>query len=765
MSVRLTIISNTSNQIIPIVVERIRRELASGLSDVVPYFSGTIRVNPGSQLKVEVSRIDLGQIEKLANLNLITSTHRAIEEPSRDTSGIPDPEAITWIRPTEWLEMPDISGVEGFAGLFAIYEAGNFLAITASGAYTVDWGDGTTTNHVTGTTAYKIYDYFSTPDTGESSLGYRHVIVQVYPQVGNHLTSLNIGAQHNQSGLNASHTIPWLDIAVNGPNLTSFPIGNAEQANSRLRVLERCVIYDIALTSMSNLFSYCDSLKDFIILESSNITDTSYMFRGCINLKSIRLFDTSNVTNMEHMFDRCELLTTIPQFNTANVTNMSYMFHTCDGLKTIPLLNTANVTDMSYMFQFCQVLESLPLLNTSNVTNMRAMFYSCPVLKTIPHFNTSNVTDMSEMFQNCFVISTIPHFNTTNVTDMNNMFNRCAALIEVPPLNTGNVTNMHNMFYSCQRLQKVDLLDTAKVTDMSYMFFVCFALETISQFNTSNVTDMRSMFYYCMNLKSIPHLDTSNVTDMTGMFYRCTELIEVPHFNTSKVTNMNAMLQFCYSLRSVPQFDTSEVTNMNGMLSSCYNLREVPEFNTSKVTNMGGMFINCYSLPSIPLLNGRSVTNFGVTVNSIFSNCISLIKGAIYRARSSIDYSNCKLSGAELDNIYTNLAGLGTRSISGATGNGTEVTYTTTTAHPYQVGQLITVTGLSPSGFNVSNVVVTAVPSNVQFRVTNTTTGSSTGTGTANGGSSATITVTGNYGIATHNPSIATSKGWTVATS
>ncbi len=735
MSVRLTIISNTSTQIIPIVVERIRRELASNLSDVVPHFSGTIRVNPGSQLKVEVSRIDLDQIEKLANLNLITSIHRAIEEPSRDTSGVPDPEAITWTRPTEWLEIPDISGVEGFAGLFAIYEAGNFLAITASGAYTVDWGDGTTTNHATGTTAYKTYNYFSIPDTGESSLGHRQIIVQVYPQVGNHLTSLNIGVQHNQSGLNT--TIPWLDIAVNGPNLTSFPIGNATQANSRLRVLERCVIYDIALTSMSALFAYCVSLRSVTIHRAPNTTNTSTMFGNCSNISDI-MFDTSNITNMSSMFE-------------------------FSGIKTLPSFNTVNATNMSNMFYGCTLLQEIPLLNTVNVTNMSGMFDSCFNLKSVPNLNTSSVVDMSRMFKTCYNLKSVPMFNTSNVINISSMFENAQLLAEVPAYNTANVIDISSMFKYCYNLRNVPHFNTSNVTNISSMLEGCINIKTIPQFDTAKVINMNRMLALCYNLESVPIFNTAEVTDISGLFSDCKELKEIPYLNTSKVTKFGAMMAHCTKLKEIPLLDTSKATDMNSMFNSCTALTTIPQFDTSKVANIQYMFYFCRSLAQIPTLNMASVSTIGGAMYAFF-NCNSLAKNEMYGIRSSIDYSNCKLSGAELNNIYTNLAGLGTRSISGATGNGTEVTYTTTTAHSYQVGQLITVTGLSPSGFNVSNVVVTAVPSNVQFRVTNTTTGSSTGTGTANGGSSATITVTGNYGIATHNPSIATSKGWTVVT-
>jgi hypothetical protein len=100
---------------------------------------------------------------------------------------------------------------------------------------------------------------------------------------------------------------------------------------------------------------------------------------------------------------------------------------------------------------------------------------------------------------------------------------------------------------------------------------------------------------------------------------------------------------------------------------------------------MQGMLQGCASLQSVPALNTSAVSssaNFG----SMFLNCRSLSRIEAKEFNFTFSVANCKLSGAALDEIYTNL--------------------------PTVVGQ--------------------------------------------------TITVTGNYGTATHDPTIATGKGWTV---
>ena len=78
-----------------------------------------------------------------------------------------------------------------------------------------------------------------------------------------------------------------------------------------------------------------------------------------------------------------------------------------------------------------------------------------------------------------------------------------------------------------------------------------------------------------------------------------------------------------------------------------------------------------------------------------------------------------------------------TYTVSSASGNGTTQTYITSgsgTTQPFVVGQLVTVTGLTPTGYNVSGASITAVGGSSgvwTFSVAGATSGASSGTGTA----------------------------------
>ncbi len=207
------------------------------------------------------------------------------------------------------------------------------------------------------------------------------------------------------------------------------------------------------------------------------------------------------------------------------------------------------------------------------------------------------------------------------------------------------------------------------------------SLETFSLYANS-VTDFTNMFNSCYSLTSIPLLNTAAGTTFTSMFSGCYSLTSIPLLNTAAGTNFSSMFSSCLSLVSIPLLNTAAGTNFSSMFSSCYSLTSIPLLNTAAGTNFSSMFSSCYSLTSIPLLN----TAAGTTFTSMFNLCPSISRGTLNGTAQIISYSACKLSGAALDEIYTNLA---------------------------------TVVGK-------------------------------------------TITVSGNWGTATDNPTIATAKGWTV---
>jgi hypothetical protein len=84
--------------------------------------------------------------------------------------------------------------------------------------------------------------------------------------------------------------------------------------------------------------------------------------------------------------------------------------------------------------------------------------------------------------------------------------------------------------------------------------------------------------------------------------------------------------------------------------------------------------------------------------------------------------------------IYLN-NGIAT-TITNAVGNGSTVVYTTAETHNYVTGMSVTITGVSPTAYNLSNQTITAVSTN-SFTIANTATGSYSSGGTARAKSNA----------------------------
>ena len=314
-----------------------------------------------------------------------------------------------WIRPADWLAMPSI-GTQEFIGLLAITDdESNHIALACAGAYTVDWGDGTSQNVATGVKAEKSYTYSAISNSTISSRGYKQVLVRVTPQAGQNLTAVNL--QQQNSILAKSHVTGWLDIEINGLNITTLTLGGVIVV--RHGMCERVTIGSIgAITNFTNLFSNFYSLQSVNLFNTASGTNFTTMFEGCFMLKSIPLINTSSGITFTSMFNSCFSLETIPLINTGLGTNFTNMFISCYGLKSVPLINTSSGTNFTNMFTNCTALQFVPLFVTTSGTNFTSMFQSCFSIQYFPLFNTSAGTNFTNMFNSCLSLQLLPNFNT-----------------------------------------------------------------------------------------------------------------------------------------------------------------------------------------------------------------------------------------------------------------------------------------------------------------------------------------------------------------
>ena len=593
----------------------------------------------------------------------LAQRHSAIA--GKNTNGSVTDTTKPWVRNPSWLTMPTVlSTDQKFVGLIAVFPDSTFSALTASGNYTVDWGDGTVENIATTAQANHLHDYTaaaldnsnapvtftaSTSTVNRTAHGYSDGMTVRFFDI---VTTTGLTEGQFYYVINAASDTFQVSATVGGSAVTLTGDGSAAllpykqalvtvtpQAGQNLTALNLNVKH-----SQTGLQKYETGWLD-IKLGSPNFSTDGLV-----------IATTSAVSNI--YMNMVERVTVV---NFGGTTDLSYRFYLMRELKSVNFASTAAVTTMAYMFNGCYSLQAVPLFNTASVTTMAYMFNGCYSLQAVPLFNTASVTTMNYMFSSCYSLQAVPLFNTAAVTTMNYMFSSCPSLQTVPLFNTASVTTMAQMFYYCSSLQAVPLFNTASVTTMNYMFSSCYSLQAVPLFNTAAVTTMNYMFSSCPSLQT------------------------VPLFNTAAVTNMTQMFAYCYGLQTVPLFNTAAVTNMTQMFNSCYTLQTVPLFNTAAVTTMVNMFQSCYGLQTVPALDCAAVTS-SANFASMFTSDTQLARIKATGIKYTFSVASCKLSDAALNEIYTNLP---------------------------------TVTGQ-------------------------------------------TITVTGNYGTTTDDPTIATAKGWTV---
>jgi surface protein len=472
-----------------------------------------------------------------------------------------EPAPAQWVRNPSWPACEADAGDNKIVGLYAVWPGdgvgagGNFFAMTISGAYTIDFGDGTTTDFTSGSTAYREYDYnnanlantdspvtftASTDTVNRTAHGYSNgMIVRFY----NIATTTGLDEGQFYYVINATADTFQVSLTEGGSAVALTNDGSATLLPYKIAVVTITPQAGADLTSV-NFFvkhnetglvnGYSTGWLDIAIAAPSCTTLTIGSSLTTVRhgyLERVRLNQLGSITSFDSLFRIMRALQNVVIADTiTTVTDMTFMFASCNSLTSVPLFNTASVTTMTSMFNGCNSLTSVPLFNTASVTTMNSMFQSCNSLTSVPLFDTSLVTNMTSMFSACFSLTSVPLFDTSLVTNMASMFTNCNSLTSVPLFNTASVTAMSFMFSSCNSLTSVPLFNTASVTAMNGMFTNCFLLTSVPLFDTSLVTNMTSMFSGCNSLTSVPALVTTTVaaaTGFTNMFVNCSNLARI----------------------------------------------------------------------------------------------------------------------------------------------------------------------------------------------------------------------------------------------
>lgn len=353
-------------------------------------------------------------------------------------------------------------------------------------------------------------------------------------------------------------------------------------------------------------------------------------------------------------------------------------------------------------------LEQVEWIGTAPISSLS--FLGCTSLHRIVSFPSCRaVTGWTSVFHSCHLLQEIPlNMDFSQATgSMNYIFYNCFNLRKIPPLYTKNATSMVGMFISCMCLSRIPYLDTSNATSLDSIFYNCQALEYVPYLDTRKCTNANYIFWNCKKLKQIqPELPGASFTSLLGVFSN-TAILKAPSINTASVTTMNSMFSGCQTLKTIPQYNFSSCTNIGSMFSACTSLEFVPDFNTpSTLATVDNLFNECRNLQYCPGITMGTSTN----VTNMFSRCWNM-----HSIPNTVNFTNViTTTGAFFENFSLSSCGI--------TGIGRNVDFTNACMGPTALNNLYT---------SLQSVART-------------------------------ITVSGNWGTASDNPTIATAKGWTV---
>ena len=318
----------------------------------------------------------------------------------------------------------------GDTRLYVHFEEGRtspYLGLGVNGTVTIDWGDNSATDTLTGTSTSSIATIQHIYQAGD-------YVIKLTPTSGSFLIA------------GVSNTSYLLRVANNTTSIISRVYTNA------VRKIE--LGSSVSLNSYA--FNYCYSLASITIPNSVTSLGT-YAFSSCYSLASITI--PNSVTSLgSNVFSGCHSLAsiTIP----SGVTSLeTYAFSNCSSLASITIPNSVTSLE-SNVFNGCSSLASITIPNS--VTSFGSnVFNGCSSLAsiTIP----SGVTSLgNNVFSNCSSLAsiTIP----SGVTSIgSSVFSGCYSLasITIP----SSVTSIgSSAFSSCHGMAEYHFLPTAPPT-------------------------------------------------------------------------------------------------------------------------------------------------------------------------------------------------------------------------------------------------------------------------------------------------------------
>ena len=406
-------------------------------------------------------------------------------EISSITSGGEVIENEQYIRPTEWLAMPerDESRDQIFI-LVAIYEDTNLpITINTTGECTVSWGDINDTV-VTGSANEFTFTWDNvSPDSLFDLWGYRQSLIKIECDK-DLLTNLTITSDLDFKEFILYANSPTLNIIGTCLNLTQdyqlhFGSEVLNPVYPKTAVIKNIIFENVKFNSMNRLFQQCTNLlafPEFKLTETDNYNANQFAYgaqnvRKPINIKQINgelgsLYQncTRICTEGEHVFDdgvkliETYLGTNIQIFKNTKTDNASSIYGICKNCNALIEFNVSfkTLTDATGMVNGCKLLTKVNITDDEreNAVTITNAFQNCTALKTVK-FNALIATGSADSLFLTSGLQYIENANFKYITNARRLFGYCPSLEIVMNLNLENSTNNGECFQNCSKLKKI----------------------------------------------------------------------------------------------------------------------------------------------------------------------------------------------------------------------------------------------------------------------------------------------------------------------
>lgn len=466
--------------------------------------------------------------------------------------------------------------------------------------YSVDWGDGTADENVTG----RITHTYASPGTYRITIAGDFPRLQFFPNSGAEtdygklLTIEQWGDMEWTSMFSAFMICYNLDVvATDVPNLSN-------------------------VQSMSYMFNASESLvgnDSFNDWDVSNVIDMSWMFGYATAFnQDIGNWNVSNVINMEGMFDGSKVFNQdIGDWDVSNTTNMSGMFSDSDlsnenydkaliGWSKIPSLQNGVRLDAPQN-QYCDAEEARQhLIDTYGwIINDAGRALNCGPVQGRPFIITIH-TVLREI-----TIPVHPDYTYNYAIDWGDGSGESGL--------TGSVTHT----YATEGLQTISIFGNFPAIYYNNVG-KGFLVDTIVQWGDIEWQTFEGAFHGCDNL-DVTALDVPNlsmVTNMSNMFDDCEDLLGNSSFSAwdvSNVTDMTEMFKLAKLFNSnIGDWDVGNVETLRGTFAGAAAFNQ--DLSKWDVSNVENMFATFNLAPSFDQDLGswdvRNVSNLGYFLNN-----------------------------------------------------------------------------------------------------------------------------------------------------